>query len=227
MPRSKRYIELKKLVDPDKVYKLSEAILLAKKTARTKFDSSLEAHFRLNIDASKGEQQVRGGVILPHGTGKTKKVAAFVTSKSEAAAKEAGADLVGGKELIDKIKTTQKIEFEVAVAEPELMKDLAVIAKILGPKGLMPSPKNETVAKDIKKAVAQLKGGKVNFKNDDTGNIHQIFGKTSFENQKLEENFKALYDAVKKAKPSGIKGNYLANVSINATMGPGIKISVE
>lgn len=227
MSRSKRYQELKKQIDKNKVYPIAEVIELVKKTSNTKFDASVEAHFRLGIDASKGEQQVRGNVTLPHGTGKTKKVAAFVTPAAEAQAKEAGADLVGGKELIEKIKTSGKCDFDVAVAEPKMMKDLAVIAKILGPKGLMPSPKNETVTKDIKKIITDLKGGKVNFKNDDSGNIHVVIGKVSFGSDKLKENFSALLTAVKKAKPSAAKGTYIQNISLSSSMGPGVRVEIE
>ncbi|MBU1164920.1 50S ribosomal protein L1 [Patescibacteria group bacterium] len=226
MSRSKHYNELKKQVEKDKLYPIDEALGLLQKTSKTKFDASVEAHFNLGINPSKGEQQVRAGVVLPHGTGKSKKVAAFVTPPTEKEAKEAGADLVGGKDLIEKIKTTGKIDFEIAVAEPEMMKDLAQIAKTLGPKGLMPSPKNETVTKNIKKTILELKGGKVNFKTDDTANIHVVIGKVSFGKNKLKENFQAMLASVVKARPQGIKGIYLKNVSISSSMGPGIKVEL-
>lgn len=212
--------------DKSKAYPIAEAIELAKKTAKTKFDGSMEVHFRLGIDPSKGEQQVRIAVSLPHGTGKTVKVAAFVTPAKEKEVSAAGADYVGGDELIAQIKKTEKTDFQVAVAEPALMKNLAVIAKILGTRGLMPSPKNETVTPDPAKAVAELKKGKISSKNDDTGNMHIAIGKVSFPAEKLIENFTALLDAIRKAKPAAAKGVYIKNVAVNSTMGPGIKISL-
>lgn len=213
--------------DKSKTYPIVEAIELAKKLKKEKFDSSLEVHFRLGIDTKKGEQQVRSAVALPHGTGKTVKVAAFVTPAKEKEVKAAGADLVGGDELIAQIKKTEKTDFEVAVAEPAMMKNLAQIAKILGTRGLMPSPKNETVTPDPAKAVAELKKGKVSFKNDDTGNVHVAIGKISFETGKLAENYNTLLEAIKKAKPQSSKGVYLKNISINTTMGPGIKTIIS
>ena len=212
--------------DKSKAYSIAEAIDLAKKLSKTKFDGSLEAHFRLGIDTQKGEQQVRLAVSLPHGTGKTIKVAAFVTAGKEPETRAAGADYVGGEELINEIKKSEKTDFQVAVAEPAMMKNLAVIAKILGTRGLMPSPKNETVTADPAKAVAELKKGKVSLKNDDTGNIHVAMGKVSFATEKLVQNFETLLDAVRKAKPATAKGIYLKNISISSTMGPGIKIAL-
>lgn len=226
MPRSKRYQEISKIIDKNKTYSIQEAIALAKKTAKTKFDGSMEVHFRLGVDAKKSEQQVRGAITLPAGSGKTKKIVAFVPEGREQEAKEAGADVVGGQEMINEIKGSGKINFEVAVATPEMMPKLAVIAKILGPKGLMPSPKNETITKDLKKTITELKKGKINFKTDDTGNVHQIFGKVSFDEAKLLENFNALYAAIKRSKPPTSKGIFIQNISINATMGPGIKVSI-
>ncbi len=212
--------------DKTKAYSIEEAIELSKKFSQTKFDSSIEVHVRLGIDTRKGDQQIRSAVALPHGTGKTVKVAAFVTPGKEKEAKEAGADIVGGDELIAEIKKTEKTDFQVAVAEPAMMKNLAPIAKILGTRGLMPSPKNDTVTADPAKAIAELKKGKVSFRNDDTGNIHVAIGKTSFETPKLTENFSTLVEAIKKAKPSSSKGTYIKNVVISSTMGPGIKVSL-
>jgi len=217
---------MEKEFDKNKKYSISEAIELAKKLNKAKFEASIEAHFRLGIDTKKGDQQIRSAVSLPHGTGKTIRVAAFVSPDKEKAVKEAGADLVGGEDLIEQIKKTEKTDFEVAVAEIDMMKELAKIAKILGTRGLMPSPKNETVTNNPVKAVEELKKGKISFKNDDTGNIHAIIGKISFDNKKLEENFATLIEAIRKAKPSSSKGVYIKNVSINATMGPGIKLSI-
>ncbi|HPT08243.1 MAG TPA: 50S ribosomal protein L1 [bacterium] len=212
--------------DKNKSYSISEAIELVKTLKKAKFDASVEAHFRLGIDPKKGDQQVRSAVSLPHGTGKVVKIAAFVSSDKVNAVKEAGADLVGGDDLIEEIKKTEKTDFEIAVAEIDMMKNLAKIAKILGTRGLMPSPKNETVTNNPVKAVKELKKGKISFKNDDTGNVHVIIGKISFDNQKLEENLKTLIEAIKKVKPSSSKGIYIRNLSLNATMGPGIKISL-
>jgi large subunit ribosomal protein L1 len=218
----------KKTYDFEKTrsYPIAEAVDLAKKFSMTKFDPSVEVHFRLGIDPRKGDQMVRGAVSLPYGTGKTLKVAAFVSPENEKEAKAAGADIVGGDDLIAEIKKTEKTDFQVAVAEPAMMKNLAAIAKILGTRGLMPSPKNETVSQNPAKIVAELKKGKISFKNDDTGNLHGIIGKISFESVKLIENFQTLADAVKKSKPSASKGTYIKNVSISTSMGPGIKVAI-
>jgi large subunit ribosomal protein L1 len=212
--------------DRTKSYVISEAIELVQKFAQTKFDSSLEVHFRLGIDTKKGDQQLRAAISLPHGTGKSVKVAAFVSAANEKAAKDAGADLVGGDELIAEIKKTEKTDFQVAVAEPVMMKNLAQIAKILGTRGLMPSPKNETVTPNVAQAVADLKKGKISFKNDDTGNIHVGIGKVSFAKEKLVENFEAILSAIKKAKPASSKGIYLQSATICSTMGPGVKVQI-
>jgi len=212
--------------DKNKSYSISEAVELCKTLKKAKFDASIEAHFRLGIDPKKGDQQVRSAVSLPNGTGKTVKIAAFVSTDKVVAVKEAGADLVGGDDLIEEIKKTEKTDFEIAVAEIDMMKNLAKIAKILGTRGLMPSPKSETVTNNSVKAVQELKKGKISFKNDDTGNVHAIIGKVSFDNQKLEENLKTLIEAIKKVKPASSKGIYIKNLSINSTMGPGIKISL-
>jgi len=225
--RSIRYQQIAKKIDKNKIYTLPEAIKLAKETAKLNFDGSLEVHVRLGIDPAKSEQQVRGTVTLPHGTGKTKKIAAFVSPEKEKEAKEAGADIVGGNELIDQIKNTGKIDFDLAIATPELMPKLAVIAKILGPRGLMPSPKNETITKNLQKTINELKKGKINFKSDDTGNVHQTIGKISFSEKQLTANFQAFFEALKKAKPASAKGAFVQNVTLNATMGPGIKIAVS
>jgi large subunit ribosomal protein L1 len=224
MSRSKRYLELSKKIDKNKLYPIDQAIKLTKETATTKFDSSVEVHVRLGINTKKTEQQVRGTVTLPFGTGKTKKIAAFVTPEKEGEAKEAGADVCGGQELIDQIKATGKIDFDIALATPDLMPKLAIIAKILGPRGLMPSPKNETITTNLKKTIADLKKGKVNFKSDDTGNIHQIIGKASFDDKKLLENYATFIEALRKAKPATAKGNYIQNIYLSSSMGPGIKI---
>jgi len=211
--------------DKEKTYSIAEAIEICKKNHKAKFDASIEVHFRLGIDNKKGDQQVRSAVSLTNGTGKTVRIVAFVSSAKEKEVKEAGADLVGGDDLIEEIKKTEKTNFDIAIAEVDMMKNLAKIAKILGTRGLMPSPKNETVTNNPAKTVAELKKGKVSFKNDDTGNVHAIIGKVSFENKALEENFNTLLEAIKRAKPASSKGVYIKNVSLNSTMGKGIKVA--
>jgi len=223
--KGKAQLAVRPLVDRAKAYPLTEALELAKKTSTVKFDASLEVHIRLGIDPRKGDQQIRGAVSLPHGSGKTVKVAAFVSPENEAAVKAAGADIVGGEDLIDEIRRTEKTDFQVAVAEPAMMKNLAVIAKILGTRGLMPSPKNETVTTDPAKAVAELKKGKVSFKNDDTANIHVAIGKVSFTTEDLVDNFQALMETIKKSKPATAKGTYIKGITVCSTMGPGIKVA--
>ncbi|OGH84731.1 MAG: 50S ribosomal protein L1 [Candidatus Magasanikbacteria bacterium RIFOXYA2_FULL_44_8] len=222
---SKRMTASAAKLEKNKVYTLDEAIKLVKETAGVKFDASVEIHAKLGIDPKKGEQQIRATVVLPHGTGKSKKIAAFVTSEKEKDAKEAGADLVYGEEDIKKIKDTGKIDFEIAVTTPDMMPKLAAIAKILGPKGLMPNPKTETVGPNIKKIIEELKKGKITFKNDDTSNVHQMVGKVSFSEAQLKDNLVAFLDALKKAKPNSAKGTYIQNLVLCSTMGPAIKIN--
>jgi len=225
---AKKTVAKKKVYEFDKAkaYQISEALELVKNFSKVKFDASVEVHIKLGIDPRKGDQQVRSAVSLPNGTGKTIKVVAFVTPEQEEACRQAGADIVGGEDLINQIKETEKTDFAVAVAEPGMMKHLAKIAKILGTRGLMPSPKNDTVSTNPAKAVAELKKGKVSFKNDDTANLHVAIGKVSFEASKLKENFDTIVDAVKKSKPATSKGSYIKNVTICSTMGPGIKIQL-
>ncbi len=215
------------IYDKNQAYNINEALEIVKKLSKTKFDASVEVHFRLGINTKKGDQQVRGAVSLPNGTGKTVKIAAFVSPENEKAVKAAGADFVGGEELIAEIKKTEKTDFEVAIAEPGLMKNLAIIAKILGTRGLMPSPKNDTVTMNPVKAVEELKKGKISFKNDDTGNLHAVIGKISFESSKLAENYQTLLETVRKAKPSSAKGSFLKNISIAASMTPGVKVIIS
>lgn len=214
-------------VDRQKVYELSEAVKFMKENKIAKFDESVEVHVKTNIDPKKGDQQVRGTVNLPNGTGKTKKVA-VITSTAAKDAKEAGADIVGGEEIIEKIKSGKafsgKGAFDILVATPEMMPKLAAVAKILGPKGLMPNPKTDTVTTKVKETVTALKKGKAAFKNDDSGNIHQMVGKISFAEDKIIENIKSFIDAVDKSKPSGLKGKLISNISISSTMGVGLKI---
>ncbi len=214
------------IYDRLKSYSIEEALEIVKKLTKTKFDASVEVHFRLGINTKKGDQQVRGAVSLPNGTGKTVKVAAFVSPENEKAAKAAGADFVGGDELIAEIKKSEKTDFQVAIAEPLMMKNLAVIAKILGTRGLMPSPKNDTVTTNPAKAIEELKKGKISFKNDDTANVHTVIGKVSFDNKKLIENYQTLLDTIKKSKPASSKGTFIKNVSIASSMSAGVRVSL-
>ena len=223
----KRINELKKLIDNTKIYSIEEAVELAKKTSSTKFDANVELHVKLGIDPKKGEQQIRTSVTFPNGVGKKRIIAAFVGSNDEKKAKEAGADIFGGEELIKKIIQTKKTDFDVAIATPEMMKLLAPAAKILGPRGLMPSPKNNSVTVNVKEAIEEFKKGKIDFKNDAGGNVHLVIGKASFESKDLIDNFKAVIEIIKKVKPASSKGSYLKNVSVCSGMGPGIKVSLS
>lgn len=211
--------------DKEKAYPFSEAIALVKQINKAKFDASLEVHVRLGIDPKKSDQQIRGAVSLPNGTGKTVRVAAFVSPEKEKECKEAGADMVGSEELIAEIKKSEKTDFEVAVAEPLMMRNLAVIAKILGTRGLMPSPKNDTVTPDPAKAITELKKGKISFKNDDTANLHVVIGRLSFDDQKLTENYDTFIETLRKAKPASAKGSYIKNIYICSSMSPSVKVS--
>lgn len=224
--RSKRYAAAAAKIVPNKTYSLADALKLVKESP-VKFDASVELHIKLGIDPKKSDQSVRGSIQLPHGTGKTKRVIAFVDSNHEAEAKEAGADIIGTKEVIDKIKQTSKIDFDVAVATPDMMRQLAPIARILGQKGLMPNPKTETVSPDVKKMIMAVKAGKVNFKNDATCNIHVAVGKVSFTEAQLSENIAASLEAIRRAKPATAKGTYMKSISLAQTMGPGIAIALS
>ncbi|MFA6227884.1 MAG: 50S ribosomal protein L1 [Patescibacteria group bacterium] len=224
---SKRFLAAKELVDANKSYSIGEAVDLAKKTSTVKFDASVEVHVKLGINPKKTEQQVRSSAALPHGTGKSIKVAVISTNGDQIKnAKASGADLAGDQDLVNEIKTG-KINFDVLVATPEAMKLLAPIAKILGPKGLMPNPKDGTVTNNIAEAVINLKKGKVTFKNDDSGNIHVAIGRSSFETAQLAENYQAFMDALNKAKPVAAKGTFIKNVTITTAMGPGIKVNLQ
>ncbi|NCN07221.1 50S ribosomal protein L1 [Candidatus Falkowbacteria bacterium] len=223
---SKRFKEVLKKIDPKQTYKIDEAMELAKATSTVKFDAGVEVHVNLGINPKKSDQQIRSSVSLPNGTGKTVKVAVISDDSEQLKiAKEAGADVVGEADLIEEIKKG-KVEFDVLVTTPSTMRILAPVAKILGPKGLMPNPKDGTVTQNIAEAVGNLKKGKVGFKNDDSGNLHVMIGKVSFDKAKLVENFSALMDSIIKAKPSGAKGNYIKSISLSTTMGPGIKIDL-
>lgn len=225
--RSKRYQEVKNLVDSKKVYAPEAAIELVKQTSKTKFDSSIEVHLNLGIDVKKGDQQVRSTILFPHSIGKSKKVLAFVPADKEKEAKEAGADTVGGEELINEIAKTGKVDCDVAVATPDMMVKLAKVAKVLGPSGLMPNPKTETVGANIKKIIEEIKKGKVAFKNDATANMHQVIGKASLGNKELLENFTTFVEAIKKVKPASSKGVYIKSATLTSTMGPAVKVDVS
>ncbi|KKP80318.1 MAG: 50S ribosomal protein L1 [Candidatus Moranbacteria bacterium RIFOXYA12_FULL_35_19] len=229
MKRSKKYRAVEEKIDRNKVYSLEEAVKIVKENKIAKFDESIEIHIKTNVDTKKGDQQIRGTVELPHGTGKSK-IIAVITSTHAKDAKEAGADIVEGEEFIEKIKSGKafsgKDKFDILVATPEMMPKLAPVAKILGPKGLMPNPKTETVTTKIKETVLALKKGKAAFKNDDGGNIHQTVGKVSFEDAKLIENIKILISNIEKSKPATLKGKLISGITICSTMGVGLRISI-
>lgn len=222
---SARYKEATKKVDTSKVYSLADAIKITKETSTVKFDAAVEIHANLGINPKKGDQAVRSTVALPHGNGKKIIIAAVVSDDKQKEVKAAGATIVGGLELVDEIAKTGKINFDILVTTPDLMKDMAKVAKVLGPKGLMPNPKTDTVSPNPAKAVAELVKGKVSFRNDDTSNVHVSIGKISFTEKQLEDNIIAFVDALEKTKPSGIKGVFIKNMYMNATMGPSIRFS--
>jgi len=220
---SKRLNEVSKLVDSSKLYSIKEAASLIKQTAKAKFDESVEVHVRLGIDPKKSDQIVRGTVSLPNGIGKTRKVVVIAKGEKQAEAQKAGADESGSVDIIEKISKGW-LDFDVLVATPDCMKDLSKVAKILGPKGLMPNPKSGTVTFEVGQAVTELKKGRVEYKNDSFGIIHCAVGKASFDETKIAENIKALLEAIQKAKPSVSKGQYIKSISVSSTMGPGIYI---
>lgn len=223
--RGKKYVEAKKKIDK-KTYALDEGVEKVLDMITVSFDPSVEIHMNLGIDPSKGDQLVRGTATLPHGTGKTVTVAAFVGEGKEADAKKAGADVVGGEALINDIMKTGKCDFDVAVATPEMMKFIGKIAKILGPKGLMPSPKNETVTPDPAKIVEQLKKGKVSFRNDSGANLHQMVGKASFGKDKLVENIESFVKVIEGLKPASVKGEFIKKITLCSSMGPSVRIKM-
>ncbi|MDI6414757.1 50S ribosomal protein L1 [Solobacterium moorei] len=222
----KKYRAALEQVDSAKVYDYKEAIALAKKISTTKFDSSLEASFVLNVDPRQAEQNIRGAMVLPHGTGKTQRVLVITQGAKEEEAKAAGADFVGGIDMIQQIQGGW-FDFDIIVATPDMMGQLGKLGKLLGPKGLMPNPKTGTVTMDVAKAIDEIKKGKVEYRVDKDGNINVLFGKVSFTEEALVENFKALYDRILKARPVTVKGTYLKGVTVSTTMGPGIKVTVE
>lgn len=222
----KRFAEAAKLVDRSKTYAIEEAVALAKQTSTVKFDASVEVSFRLNVDPRHADQQIRGAMVLPNGTGKTQKVCVITQGAKEQEAKDAGADYVGGSELLDQISKGW-FDFDVIVATPDMMGQLGKLGRLLGPKGLMPNPKTGTVTMDVAKAIEDIKKGKVEYRVDNEGNINLMIGKTSFEDQALVENFKAIYSTIAKARPAAVKGTYIKNLVLSTTMGPGIRVAVE
>ena len=226
MKHGKKYVEAAKLVDRAVVYEPNEAIALVKKTAVAKFDETVEAHIRTGCDGRHADQQIRGAVVLPNGTGKTVRVLVFAKGVKLDEALAAGADYAGGEELIPKIQNDGWLDFDVVVATPDMMGVVGRLGKTLGPKGLMPNPKAGTVTMDVTKAIADIKAGKIEYRLDKQNIIHCPIGKVSFEEEKLNENFEALMEAIKKAKPSSLKGQYLRSVTLSSTMGPGVKVNV-
>ncbi len=227
MKKSKRYASLVQNVEKNKMYDYKEAIKLVKETSNLKFDSTIEVAMNLNLDTKKADQQLRGAIALPNGTGKTKKILVLAKGEQARMAKEAGADYVGDTDMIEKMEKENWFPFDVIVATPEMMPLLGKIGKILGPKGLMPNPKTGTVTMEVDKAVNEIKKGKVNYRTDSFGNVHGIIGKSSFDNKMLEENLSAFVNTILKVKPTTVKGTYVKNISISSTMGPGIKIDLN
>ncbi|MBR5786334.1 MAG: 50S ribosomal protein L1 [Clostridia bacterium] len=225
MFRGKKYQDSAKLIDSAKLYDPSDALGLVVQTAKAKFDETIEVHIRLGVDSRHADQQVRGAVVLPNGTGKTKKVLVFAKGDRAAEAEAAGADFVGAEDLVAKIQGENWFGFDVVVATPDMMGLVGRLGKVLGPKGLMPNPKSGTVTMDVKKAIEELKAGKIEYRLDKTNIIHCPLGKASFGAEKLMENYTTLYDAVLKAKPAAAKGQYMKSIVISTTMGPGIKIN--
>lgn len=220
----KKYVEASNKVEKNKLYTIDEAIELVKTTSTTKFDSTVEVAFKLNLDTKKADQQLRGSLVLPNGTGKTKKILVLAKGAQAEAAKNAGADYVGDMDLIEKIQKENWFDFDTIIATPEMMPHLGKIGKILGPKGLMPNPKTGTVTMTPEKVVEDVKKGMIEYRADSYGNVHSVIGKVSFTESALKENFNYLYNTIVKSKPSAVKGTYIQNISVTTTMGPGIKV---
>ena len=225
MKKGKRYVESAKLVDRTNLYDVEEAVSIIKKTANAKFDETIEAHIKLGVDGRHADQQVRGAVVLPHGTGNKVRVLVFAKGDKVEEAQAAGADFVGGQELVPKIQNEGWLDFDVVVATPDMMGVVGRLGRVLGPKGLMPNPKAGTVTMDVTKAVNDIKAGKIEYRLDKTNIIHVPVGKASFTEEQLADNFHTLMGAIVKAKPAAAKGQYLRSVTITSTMGPGIKLN--
>ena len=225
MKRGKKYVEAAKAIDRGTLYDVADAVALVKKTAVAKFDQTIEAHIRTGCDRRHADQQIRGAVVLPHGTGKKVRILVFAKDAKAEEAKAAGADFVGGDELIPKIQNENWFEFDVVVATPDMMGVVGRLGRVLGPKGLMPNPKAGTVTMDVTKAIQDIKAGKIEYRLDKTNIIHVPVGKASFTEEQLADNFQTLIDAINKAKPAAVKGQYLKTVTLTSTMGPGVKIN--
>ena len=225
MKRGKKYVEAAKAIDRGTLYDVADAVALVKKTAVAKFDETIEAHIRTGCDGRHADQQIRGAVVLPHGTGKKVRILVFAKDAKAEEAKAAGADYVGGEELIPKIQNENWFEFDVVVAAPDMMGVVGRLGRVLGPKGLMPNPKAGTVTMDVTKAIQDIKAGKIEYRLDKTNIIHVPVGKASFTEEQLADNFQTLIDAINKAKPAALKGQYLKTVTLTSTMGPGVKIN--
>ena len=225
MKRGKKYVEAAKAIDRGTLYDVADAVALVKKTAVAKFDETIEAHIRTGCDGRHADQQIRGAVVLPHGTGRKVRILVFAKDAKAEEAKAAGADFVGGDELIPKIQNENWFEFDVVVATPDMMGVVGRLGRVLGPKGLMPNPKAGTVTMDVTKAIQDIKAGKIEYRLDKTNIIHVPVGKASFTEEQLADNFQTLIDAINKAKPAALKGQYLKTVTLTSTMGPGVKIN--
>ena len=225
MKRGKKYVEAAKAIDRGTLYDVADAVSLVKKTAVAKFDETIEAHIRTGCDGRHADQQIRGAVVLPHGTGKKVRILVFAKDAKAEEAKAAGADFVGGEELIPKIQNENWFEFDVVVATPDMMGVVGRLGRVLGPKGLMPNPKAGTVTMDVTKAVQEIKAGKIEYRLDKTNIIHVPVGKASFTEEQLADNFQTLIDAINKARPAAVKGQFLKSVTLTSTMGPGVKIN--
>ena len=224
MKRSKRYVANLEKLDKNKAYSVEEAVKLVKETSNSKFDGTVEVAMNLNLDTKKNDQQLRGAVVLPNGTGKSKRILVLAKGDQAKAAKEAGADFVGDVDMIQKIEKESWFDYDVIIATPEMMPLLGKIGKLLGPKGLMPNPKTGTVTMDVAKAVSEAKAGRVEYRTDSFGNIHGVIGKVSFSEEDLLENLNAFVSHILKLRPATVKGDYVKNISISSTMGPGIKV---
>ncbi len=224
---SKRMAEAKKLIDSDKAYELTEAVKLVKESSKVKFDATIDVVFNMNLDSTKAEQQLRGALVLPNGSGKTQKILVLAEGDAAKEAEKLGADYVGSEDMISKIQKENWFDFDVIIATPQMMPKIGKIGQILGPKGLMPNPKTGTVTPNVAKAIEEINAGKVTYRMDKFGNVHVVVGKLSFDDKKLEENIMSLYNEIVRIKPATAKGTYIENMSISSTMGPGVKVDTK